>query len=555
MRSRTKGRPRSRGPKLLGTLAAALAAATLAAGGCAAPESTSGAAAAAGPRTGGTAVIAAAADITGLNPLIDNADTFNQELFDALFLQLFEEQPDFADHPPTFAPELAADWEWTADRRGLLLNLRSDVRWSDGTPLTAADVEWTWRRQIDPDIVWTHAQSKQAIESVEALDEHRLRVRFTSPATTRLAELNEGHILPRHLWAELPPAEWRDNGGWFIDHLAVSGPFRLAGWRPAQEIVLERNPTYYRADRPRLDRVVFRILPERNSRLNQLLSGAVDYLPHLPAAAAQRIVANPGTRLQSYRARQYNFICWNLRSPLFADAEARRALTLAIDRQALVETLWYGYAAVGSSPIPSNVWAHHEAEPWPHDRQRARELLAARGWRPGADGVLERQGRRFSFELLTNADNRVRADAAAMIQEDLRRIGVEARPRQLEHNALVGLAFAHDFDAVILAIDIDTSLDLSYGFHSESIDGGLNFGGYSNPELDRLLEQARAATEPNELGQLLGLVQETLHREQPLTFLWEPQRLNGVSRRLQGVRPNPLSSLFGLEEWWLEPAE
>ena len=507
------------------------------------------------PAVGGTAVVAAANDITGINPLIDAGDAFNESVLDALFLQLFEEQPDFADGPPTFAPALAAGWEWSDDRRTLTVELRAGVTWDDGVPVTADDVVWTWRLQTDERVGWVYSDTKQAIESVEAVDDRRLRVRFSSPSMTRLGELNQGHVLPRHRWQELPIDQWRGSGGWFRDNLVVNGPFRLASWQPDRQIELERNPAYYRAGYPRLDGVVFRIVPEPNNRLTQLLTGAVDLVPNVPAAAAARIDESPDARLETFWARQYNFIHWNVAQPIFAEADTRRALTQAVDRQKIVDTLLYGYAEVAHSPIISTVWAHRaDPGPWPYDPAGAAELLAGLGWRDGdGDGVLERDGRRFSFELLTNAGSRVRTDAAVMIQEDLRRAGIEARVRQLEWTTLVAKLRGRDFEAAISAFNIDTGLDLTYAFHSGSIDDGMNFGSYSNPRIDRLIEAARASRDVAELAGPLHEIQGLLHDEQPLTFLWEPQKLTGVSRRLQGARPNPLSYLFRIEEWWLSP--
>ena len=510
----------------------------------------------AGPLTGGTAIVAEASDITSLNPLLDAGKSFNEDIFDALYLQLFEEQSGFAEGTPAFAPELATSWQWSEDRRTLSIELRPDVVWSDGVPLTAEDVVWTWRMQTDDRIAWSYAGLKESILEIKAVDTGRLLVRFDSPSPTRLAELNQGHILPRHRWRELPAESWRSSGEWFRDNLVVSGPFRLADWQPDQQIVLERNPAYYRAGFPRLDRVVFRIIPEPSNRLTQLLAGAVDFVAAVPPAAARQIEADPDTRLVSFWARQFNFVEWNLARPMFAEAAARRALTQAVDRPRIVDTLWFGHAKVASSPIISSVWGHRaDPGPWPYDPVRAAEELAALGWRDeDGDGVLDRRGQRFEFELLTNSGGRVRSDAMVMIQEDLRRIGVAARPRQLELNTTVDKMKQHDFDAVLFGFNIDTSLDLTYGFHSKSIADGYNFGGYANPEVDRLIDAARVEGDPAQREWLLREIQGILHDEQPLTFLWEPQQLNGVSLRLRGVQPNPLSPLFNLEEWWLAAA-
>ncbi len=524
---------------------------------CAEPPAPDRGEAPARPAIGGTAVVAAASDITGVNPLIDGSEAFNESILDALFLQLFEEQPDFADGPPTFAPELAAGWQWSDDERTLTVELRPGVTWDDGVPVTADDVVWTWQLQNDERISWVYGDAKEAIETIEAIDASHLRVRFSSPSTTRLAELNKGHILPRHRWQDLPIEQWRGSGGWFRDNLVVSGPFRLADWQPDRQIELERNPAYFRDGYPRLDRVVFRIVPDTNNRITQLLTGNVDFISDVPAAAAARIEDSPAARLETFWARQFNFVHWNLALPLFAETEARQALTLAIDRQKIIDTLWYGHAGVADSPIISTVWAHRaDPGPWPHNPARATALLADLGWRDkDADGVLLRDGQRFSFELLTNAGNRVRGDAAVMIQEDLRRIGIETRVRQLEFTTIVAKLRGREFQAVMSAFNIDTSLDLTYAFHSGSIDDGFNFGGYSSPRVDRLIEAARASRDTDELGRLLHEIQGLLHHEQPFTFLWEPQQLNGVSRRLRGVQPNPLSSWFRIEEWWLSPGE
>ncbi len=507
----------------------------------------------AGALAGGTAIVAEAFDITSLNPLLDAGKSFNESIFDALFLQLFEEQGGFADGVPAFAPELATRWQWSDDGRTLSIELRPDVVWSDGVPVTAEDVVWTWRMQTEEAIAWHYAGLKESILEIQALDAGRLRVRFDGPSPTRLAELNQGHILPRHRWRELPAERWRASGEWFRDNLVVSGPFRLADWQPDQQIVLERNPSYHRSGFPRLDRVVFRIVPETSNRITQLLAGAVDFVAAVPAAAAERIEADPGTRLVSFWARQFNFVQWNLERPMFAEVAARQALTQAIDRQRIVDTLWFGHAKVASSPIISSVWGHRaDPGPWPYDPVRAAEDLAALGWRDeDDDGMRERRGEPFEFELLTNAESRVRSDAMVMIQEDLRRVGVAARVRLLEFNATADKMRRHDFDAVLFGWNIDTSLDLTYGFHS---DGNFNFGGYANPVVDRLIEAARAERDPAARERLLRQIQGILHDEQPLTFLWEPQQLNGVSQRLRGVQPNPLSSLFHLEEWWLAAA-
>ncbi len=265
----------------------------------------------------------------------------------------------------------------------------------------------------------------------------------------------------------------------------------------------------------------------------------------------QRLATRTDFRVVAFDNRQYDYISWNsLRAP-FDDPEIRRALTLAIDRQALIDALFKGYARVASSPIPSNIWAHDPAlRPLPYDPAAARRILAQKGYRDvDGDGIVERNGRPFAFELTTNSSNRIRTAALVMIQEQLRQVGVAATPRTIEIHALTEANTAHEYDATVSGWAIDTTLDLKPYFHSSASAGGYNFGSYRNDEVDRLLEAARrAATPESALPDLLRL-QQILHAEQPYTFLWEPQRLCAVRADLIDVRPNSISAYFNLPEW------
>ncbi len=502
----------------------------------------------------GTLVVALAADIAGVNELVSGGSRPTQDVLDQLFLHLFREGAD-PGGPPRFAPELASDLAWSPDGLVATVRLRPDVVWSDGVPVSAADVRFTWRAQTSPAVAWRYAESKERILEVEVVDPRTVRFRFASPYASRWADLNEGAILPAHVWGRLPFAQWAGGEDWFRRHLVVDGPFALAEWRPGERLLLARNPRFHVAERPRLERVVFEILPDPDLAAGRLRRGEVHYLPAIAPREARRLAANAAAALEVYPHRRYDYLAWNCARPLFAAPAARRALTLAIDRQALVEALWQGYARVAVGPIPSAVWAAHPAlSPWPYDPAGAAAELERLGWRDGdGDGVRERAGSPFHFVLAVNGDNRQRLDAAVMIQEQLRRIGVEAEVSALDFNALVERLDAHDFDAALGAWGIDTSLDLSYAFHSRSIDEGYNSGGYANPEVDRLIDEVGRATSPEEIRPRLHRLQEILHEEQPYTFLWEPVGLDARSARVRGARPSSLGSFVGLEDWWLEP--
>jgi peptide/nickel transport system substrate-binding protein len=501
-----------------------------------------------------TAVVATAADLGGVNELTLTATAATDEILFRLFLHLVEEQPDYQKHAPTFVPRLAESWEWSADHKVLTFRLREAV-WSDGVPITAEDVRWSWQAQIHPAVGWTSSFMKRSITDVEVIDPRTIRFHFNQTNAKQMLDANEGVILPKHVWSQLPFDQWRTRSDWFRDHLVTSGPFLLDSWTPQQEVVLKRNPRYYVPGLPRLERVVVRIIPDQGNQVTQLLSGQVDFVPSLLPGDAERVRKSPILNLVPIWFRSYVAIVWNNAKPLFADRDVRRALTLAIDRQALIDTLWGPYARASYSPIVQDAWAYNsKLHPWPYDPEEARRILAAKGWKDtDGDGWLDRGGKPFAFELTTNAGNQPRVDALVMIQEQLKRIGVRAQPKILEFHTLVQENDRGTYDGTLTGISMDTSLDLRYGYHSASIQTGDNFSRYSNPEIDRLIDAASDQIDSSRSLPFLLQIQEILHQDQPITFLWESQRLLGLNRRIRDARPNSLSLFANLEEWHIEP--
>jgi peptide/nickel transport system substrate-binding protein len=548
-------------PRTLRFLAAPLLAGVLCLAACADhehPEKTGGADSGATPQRGGSITIGWAAEPASGNELLAGSTAVTDEILGRVFLRLVEEQPDFEEHPPTFAPQLARSYEWSEDNKALTFHLRDDVVWSDGVPVTAEDVRWTWQAQVSPEVGWTSSFMKDAIADVEVVDPHTARVHFkyAYSRNKQILDTNEGVILPKHAWSKLPFAKWRESSDWFRQNMVSNGPFLLTAWTPQQEIVLERNPRYYEKDLPRLDRVVIRNVPDQASLMTQLFSGDIDFVPQIGSPAdARRVAADPKLELIAYWYRLVVAVAWNLKNPLFSDPEVRRALTLAMDRQAIVDTLHGDLARVASSPIVTNVWAHDRSlQPWPYDPAEASRILAAKGWKDtDGDGILDRGGKPFSFVLTSNAGNQARNDAAVMIQSQLKKIGIRVEPRILEFNTLVQESDAGNFDATIAGMGMDTSLDLTGYFHTKAIDDGSNYPQYSNPEVDQLIDRAMARPDIVQSAGDLHRIQQILHRDLPYTFLWESKRLNGINRRIQGAKPNVLFSLFNLKEWWVRP--
>lgn len=505
-----------------------------------------------------TARVAYAADFQTVNEYISSSVPIHTMLhYYALFVPLAEEQADFSQGPPSFEPRLAESWQASDDGLALTFALRTDAEWSDGTPITAEDVRFSWQAAVHPEVGWVYAEIKKNIRDVEVVDPHTVRFHFSEPTPTALYEAVQGVIVPHHAWSELPFEQWRDRADWFAENLVVSGPFDLESHEPGQRFVLARNQAHYDESQPVVDRVVYEIVPDAANQLALLRSGRVHFIELVPYAEARELEDDPELYLTRYTPRNYYYVGWNPGREPFDSVEVRRALTLGIDRQAIIDNLFYGFGKVAASPLASNIWAHDaELRPLPYDPARATELLAAEGFadRDG-DGILERDGKPFRLELMTNAENRLRQDIVVMLQSQLKRIGIDVVPRILEFNSMMAPLAGREFDGVVMGLGIGTDLDLTSNFHTLGMEQGFNWGGFSDPEVDRLIEQANEAETQAERRALFVQLQARLHELQPVTFLYEGERIGAARRELTGIEPNALSSFANMRTWRLEPVD
>jgi peptide/nickel transport system substrate-binding protein len=513
-----------------------------------------------GLRGGGKVVIGWTTDLECANPLISFGSSASDEIFSRVFLHLMEEQPDFAQHPPTLVPQLARSYDWSNDHKILTFSLRDDVTWSDGVPVTAEDVKWTLEVQKNRAIAWDKAYMKEAITQVDAVDPHTVRFHFSHVYAKQLLDVNEGVILPMHAWKAFPVEEWRKNPSWFRDHLVVDGPFTIDKWEAKKRIILKRNDHYYKKSLPYLASVEFLILSDQEKIVDGLFQGTVDFTPQVSPRDVKRIRADSRLEVIAYWHRLVVAIAWNNQRPPFDRPEVRRALTMGIDRKAIVDAVFGSedasetFGRLATSPIVGSAWAHsRKITALPFDANKARQVLATQGFKIiEGNPTLDGNGKPFTFELATNLGNLQRGEAALMVRDQLKQLGIQVRPLTIGFGDLLTLMKAANFDAAILGLTMDTSLDLTGAYDSRSIQEGENYARYSNPEVDRWMRRAMERANILDSRGDLDHIQEILNHDQPYTLLWESQRLNAVNRRVHDVRPNAISSLFNLEEWWVD---
>jgi len=520
--------------------------------GCGSPQSSDPITTGDGPPAqGGTVVIGILTDAQSWNPyLVEDLNT--EHILGLIYPSLANEQTDYRLHPPSFKPALARTWSWSEDHLVLTLELDPTARWSDGAPITAHDVVFTWQVQTSPDVGWLYGYSKDFIESVKALTDHTVEVRFTQGYPYQFMDLNDGLIIPAHAWSGIPFDQWADTD--WKTRIVAGGPFTLADHTPQQQITLARNPEYSDSGLPYLDRLVFRIVPSAQGLTTQILAGEIDFVRSIPPSEINRVHTREGFELVVYDDRSYTHICWNTRNPLLADPTVRGALTNAIDRQTVIDVVYDGFGRIGIGPVLTSFWAfNRDLDALSFNPEKARSTLAAAGWADtDDDGFLDKQGQTFSIELLAPAENGLRQDIALLVQEDLKRIGVKVEPRIVEWGTLMAAMNDGDFDAVVNHWEEPTQIDLGGLWHSAPPDEPtFNFGRYANPEVDRLLDEVGELTDFAKQKPILDRIQELIVADQPYTFLLENTRLTVHSSRIKGAEINAATPFFNIAEWYV----
>lgn len=502
-------------------------------------------------RRGGTLVVAGPADLGAPN-VFGATDNWTQEINRyVLYLPLLRFTPEL-----DYAPALAASWE--ATDTGAVFRMRRDVRWHDGRPTTAEDVVFTIRRAMQPETAFPNAGYFERWTSVEAADSYTVRVRF-SPHAEPLAGLPFTPIMPAHLLDSVPPERLRQAS--FNQKPVGNGPFRFVSVRHNDRWVFEANEDFPAAlgGRPYLDRFVWRVVPENSAQVAELRAGDAHLSLTPPAAQIGTLDSMPGLKALVKPSRKYGFIAWNGLRPPLDRPDVRRALTMAIDREEIIEALRGGYGELAAGPIAPHHWSYDpEIEPLPFDTAAARELLRQAGLRDrNGDGTLETaDGETFTIELKLPSANAFNRDVAEMIRSDLQAVGVRVRLRALEWNTLVSDITTPErrFDAALLAWETDFKVNLRDNFHSDAMAGPFQSASYSNPEVDSLIDRAAVTVDRDDARRLHARLQEILRDEQPWSFLFYYPDLFLARERLHTDSLDIRGTFAKVADWWLEGA-
>lgn len=451
--------------------------------------------------------------------------------------------------------ELAESWDVSRDGLTITFHLRRGVKWHDGAEFTSRDVLYTYRVTIDPKTPTAYADAFKQVKRAEAPDRYTFRVTYGKPFAPALESWGMA-ILPAHLLEgkELTRSE-------LARRPVGTGPYVFKEWIAGQKIVLASNREYFEG-RPYIDRYIYRIIPDNSTMYMELKSGALDMMGLSPVQY-RRQTDTPEflARFNKYRypASAFTYLGYNLRHPLFADRRVRQALTSAINKDEIVHGVLLGMGQVAHGPYKPGTWADKpDTRDFDYNPERARRLLAEAGWRDSnGDGTLDKDGKPFRFTILTNQGNAERLKTAQIVQRRLKKVGIDVKIRVIEWASFLSQFIDKgNFEAVMLGWTISPDPDLFDIWHSSKTGPKeLNFIGYKNPEVDRLLEEGRGTFDQAERQRCYWRLQEILAVDQPYTFLYVPDALPAVSARFRGIAPAPAGISYNLIKWYVPKEE
>jgi peptide/nickel transport system substrate-binding protein len=457
-------------------------------------------------------------------------------------------------------PLLAESYEISPDQLVYTFHLRHDARWQDGVPLTAADVKFSYDTVQDPKVDAAHLRVYfTTIKSCEVLDPYTIRFTATERYFKTLEMLGGLSVIPKHLLENVSDF----NGSPFGRAPVGSGPYKFVRWDTGSQIVLERDPNYWARTPHYPERLVYRVIEEPYVAAQLLKKGEIDVVDGMSPIQWERELAHSRSmsRLNElvYSFPAYSYLGFNLREAPFTDIRVRHAIDLLLPRKEILAQIFlnkYASECSGYDP-PLSPNYNHDVAPTPEDPALAAKLLDEAGWKNDhGDGRLYKDGQALGFTINFPSGRPDTEKEAELIQEALRRAGIDVKLSSLQFAQLIAKMDDWKFDAVIAGWTLDLNGDPSqlWGGDQADIKKSSNFIGYKNAAADQLIAAGRLEYDSAKRAAIYRQLQRIIHDDYPVCFLFNPKAILVVSKRFQNVKVFAPLPCFDVTTWWVPPA-
>jgi len=453
-----------------------------------------------------------------------------------------------------YAPELAESWKISNNQKTITFKLKKGLKWQDGEPLTSSDVLFTWKLITNPKTRTPYAADYQLVKKALTPDPLTFKITYADSYAPALDTWASLHILPKHILKNEDI-----NNTFFSRNPIGSSYYKLNDWISGQQVTLIAN-NKSTSGPPLIKKLISRIIPDTSSQFLELTADNIDLMNINPIQYQRVFPARKDLQkkigLYKELGNGYTYLGFNLKKAPFNDIKVRQAINYAIDKEEVIKGVLLGLGESISSPYkPGTRWNNPNLKPYPYNPSKALKLLSDAGYIKNDKGILLKDGKPLKFEIITN-QNKQREMTAVLIQRRLQEIGIKVSIRVIEWASFVNRFIkTGDFDVVVLGWSLSLDPDQYNIWHSsQQGPGQFNFLGYSNKNVDKLLEVGRKELNTLKREKIYHEFSKYLLEDSPIVYLYAGYGLSAVHKRIKGIKqPTPPAGIYHNSYDWFIP--
>jgi len=519
------------------------------------------------PKDGGTITISTFSDIVTVNPIMFE-DTASGDLIYLIFSNLYDlnAKGEIEVNDRTIAAELP---KVSDDQKSYTIKLKSTGKWSDGKPITADDVVFTFTANSTKETASPNYSYFAQLEKATAIDPTTVELKLKDVDARFVLNTFNTPIAPAHVFKDVPFAEIEKQAfGKDPKATVTSGPYKWVEWQEKQFHRLEANPDYW-GKKPHIAEIVYKIYASQNTEVQALVNGETDFMETVPVALLDVIKQKEGLKIYESPGQSYDYIVFNFDGKnfpggksFFEGKKTRQAINYAINRKGMVDSVLQGHGTLLNGPFLPGTWAFDEsaAKNFEYNVETAKKLLAEDGWKAGSDGVLAKDGQRFEFDLMTNAGNVRRESYLAIVQQNLAEVGIKVNLKPMDFSALVDNHLGTgEFQTVLLGWSLTPEPDCESIFSSAYFPpAGQNSGLYKNEKTDKLWVDSYRTSKQDERRAIYAEILKEFGDDPPYVFIAQQNTMTAFNGRVhwkdadKPVHMLPYGYFFHIFEWWVD---
>ena len=516
-------------------------------------------------------IIGIPSDIQSFNPMY----AFSVEEGNAaelLYLSLLQYEWNADQGEVEFKSMLAEKWRWEESGEVLYLKIRDDVFWSDSVKCSVDDIIYSFDLYSDADVEsralgffekFPCDESGHILidATFEKISSTELRIQFNQGSNPDLFEIDH-LILPKHAFENIPRSEISISD--FNENPITNGAYNLANWDRDQSVILSKNSNSFLISEQSPQQIIFKVIPEYQIRLTQLLNGEIDLMEDIQTEDVRKIKESSAVNVIPIQGRDFDYIGWNNIDPheysegetispnfYFGSKNVRKALTHALDRTAVIDEYLKGFGQLSVGPVSPIFKRFFDKSLNAHefDIEKAKNLLKEEDWiDTDNDGIIEKDGVDFAFTLHIPAGNPRRDFAASLFKNNLLAVGIDVTIEKNEFGTFINNLFTKQYDAWMAAWVVPIPINLNISWYSELNETPLNFPSYQNKKVDHLLDQLYELRD-EELIKAYYDIQKIIHDEEPYSFLYWVDNLIAHNQRIKNIKITPLGAVKHCWNW------